>query len=615
MTDYDTRKRLEEALRARAGQARTDHPVSYAQRPLLMLHRMNPDSASYNVAFTARFTGGFEAAAFHRAVRSLVGRHAALRTTFGRVGADGRDDVRQTVHGWLEPDVTEQDAGQWDEERTQEAVRDAYREPFDLVTGPPIRVRVYRRAPGEAVVLLALHHVVCDFWSLGVIVAELEQLYLAEVERRPVRLPAGNVPYHDFVARQRELIAGERGARARSYWHTRLAGDLEPARWPRFAIDPADADAGGSIVFPVSAELTDGVSTLAREQGATPYAVLLTVFQLLVGGYTGRQDVLVGTPVAGRFDPSLGECVGNFVNPVVLRADLSDAVPFREQLTRTRRAVVEALEHQDYPFELLVSELAPRRVSDRNPIFQAMFSYQKPSRYPALAGLYVADPGATPVGWAGLTAVPFRLDQQDDQLELVLEVVQDGDRLAGLLKYRRSVFSAPAAQQLIDDYLALLGAALADPGRSVAELSSMTGADRNTIPAGPDTGPASTGELTGHQVRRVTTVWQKVLGREGIGPDDNFFDLGGNSMLLMQVFEMLADETADTPLKVPDLFRYPTVTSLARHLGRGATTEDPDPSRVRAPSRRARLAEGTARSARLRARDRHRPATEGDRDV
>ncbi|MEP7192902.1 MAG: condensation domain-containing protein [Actinomycetota bacterium] len=622
MTDYDIRKRLEAALRLRAGQAQTDYPLSYAQRPLLMLHRMNPDSASYNVAFTARFTGGFDSAAFHRAIQSLVGRHPALRTTFGRVGTDGQDDTagRQTVHGWLEPDFAELDARQWSEQQLDDAVRSAYREPFDFTTGPLIRVRAYPVASGEAVVLLTLHHVVCDFWSLGVILAELEQLYLAEAKRRPAQLPARNVPYSDFVAYQRELIDGEKGSRARSYWHAQLSGQLEPAEWPRFELDPGDVSEGGSIVFPFPAELAHGVLALANAERVTPYAVLLTAFQVLVSRYTGQRDVLVGTPVAGRTDLALAECVGNFVNPVVLRADLRDAVPFREQLGRTRRTVVEALEHQDYPFELLVSELAPRRVDDRNPIFQAMFSYQKPSRYPALAGLYVADEGAAPVAWAGLTAVPFRLSQQDDQLELVLEVVHDGDRLVGVLKYRKSVFSAEAARQATGNYLALLRAAMADPGRGVSELPMATevdhGFNRNTaqvVSAAPQSEPRGAALIAAE--RRVTAVWQRVLGRERIGTEDNFFDLGGTSMLLMQVHELLVDEAADRPLKVHELFRYPTVASLARRLGQTDAAVSPGPARGRTPSRRVQLAHGTARSARLRARERHRADTDGGKDV
>jgi len=474
MTDYDLRKKLEAALRARAGQARTEHPLSYAQSSMLMLHQMDPDSASYNVALTARFTGGFDTAAFHGALQSLVGRHAALRTTFSRAGDRDGTAGRQTVHGWLEPDFAELDARQWTEGELREAVRVAYREPFDLVSGPPLRARAYLVAPGEAVVLLAAHHVACDFWSLGTMLAELEQLYVAETERRPAGLPGRNRPYSDFVAYQRELIADERGGRARSYWHAQLSGDLELAQWPRFDLDPADTGGGGSLMFTIPAELAADVFALAKAEAVTPYVVLLTAFQVLVGRYTGRRDVLVGSPFAGRTDPALAESVGNFVNSVVLRADLSDAVSFREQLGRTRRTVAEAFEHQDYPFELLVSELAPRRVDGRNPIFQAMFIYQKSSRHPAHAALHAAEEGAAPVGWAGLSAAPFPLAKQDDQFELTLEVVHDGDRLVALLKYRKSVFSAAAAGRAAEHYATLLRAAVAGPDRSVAELPLLS---------------------------------------------------------------------------------------------------------------------------------------------
>ncbi|MEU9097972.1 amino acid adenylation domain-containing protein [Streptomyces sp. NPDC048361] len=544
MTDYDLRKKLEAVLRARAGQARTEHPLSYAQSSLLMLHQMDPDSASYNVALTARFTGGFDSAPFHRALQSLVGRHAALRTTFSRAGADdgGGPTGCQTVHGWLEPDFVEVDAQRWTEAELQEAVRAAYREPFALVSGSPLRARAYRVAPGEAVVLLAAHHVVCDFWSLGTMLAELEQLYAAEVERRPAGLPGDNKPYSDFVAYQRELIADDRGARARAYWHTQLSGRLESAEWPRFDLDPADVDGGGSLMFPIPADLAADVFALAKAEGVTPYAVLLTAFQLLVGRYTGGRDVLVGSPFAGRTDPALADCVGNFMNPVVLRADLSDAVSFREQLGRTRRTVAQAFEHQDYPFELLVSELAPRRADGRNPIFQTMFIYQKSGRHPAHAALHVADEGASPAPWAGLTAAPFPLDKQDNQLELMLEVVHDGDRLVGVLKYRKSVFSAAAAGRAAEHYTTLLRAAVAGPDRSVAELPILDeagqGVDRQPVPvsvASDDSLAArfrqaaeqhahrtavrcEGDELTYAELDELAGRWTARLRAEGVGP-------------------------------------------------------------------------------------------------
>ncbi|MFD7393532.1 amino acid adenylation domain-containing protein [Streptomyces virginiae] len=544
MTDYDLRKKLEAVLRARAGQARTEHPLSYAQSSLLMLHQMDPDSASYNVALTARFTGGFDSAAFHRALQSLVGRHAVLRTTFSRAGAGDGDGPagRQTVHGWLEPDFAEVDAHGWTEGELQEAVRAAYREPFALVTGSPLRARTYRVAPGEAVVLLAAHHVVCDFWSLGTMLAELEQLYAAEVERRPAGLPGHNKPYSDFVAYQSELIADDRGARARAYWHAQLSGPSEPAEWPRFDLDPADVDGGGSLMFPLPADLAADVFALAKAEAVTPYVVLLTAFQILVGRYIGRHDVLVGSPFAGRTDPALAECVGNFMNPVVLRADLSDAASFREQLGRTRRTVAEAFEHQDYPFELLVGELAPPRADGRNPFFQTMFIYQKSARHPAHAALHVADEGASPAPWAGLTAAPFPLDKQDNQLELMIEVVHDGDRLVGVLKYRKSVFSAAAAGRAAEHYVTLLRAAVAGPDRSVADLPIQDeaghGVDRHPVPVpvAPDDSLAARFRQAAEQHAHRTAVrcegdaltyaeldelagrWTARLRAEGIGP-------------------------------------------------------------------------------------------------
>ncbi|HET9172572.1 MAG TPA: condensation domain-containing protein [Actinospica sp.] len=606
MTDYDLRKKLEAALRVRAEQARTEHPLSYGQSSLLMMHQMDPDSASYNVALTARFSGGFDSAAFHGALLSLVGRHAALRTTFSRAGAEDGDGPagRQIVHGWLEPDFAELDARQWAETALEDAVRAAYREPFALVSGSPLRVRVYRVEPGEAVVLMAAHHAVCDFWSLGTMLAELEQLYAAEVERRPAALPGRNKPYSDFVAYQRELISDARGARARTYWHERLSGELEPVEWPRFDLDPADADGGGSLMFPLPADLVADVFALAKVEAVTPYVVLLTAFQVLVGRYTGSRDVLVGSPFAGRTDPALADCVGNFMNPVVLRADLSDAVSFREQLGRTRRTVAEAFEHQDYPFELLVSELAPRRADGRNPIFQTMFIYQKSGRHPAHAALHVADKGATPGVWAGLTAAPFPLDKQDDQLELLLEVVHDGGRLVALLKYRKSVFSEAAAGRAAEHYVTLLRSAVAGPDRSVADLPldsqgrlEIEGRVETQVPVAPRTVVAA---APSEHERRVTAVWQQVLQRREFGREDNFFDLGGTSMLLLQVYELLDGAAADPPLKGSELFRYPTVASLAARLGGGEGRD-----RDRTSSRRAaRLADDTVRGARLRARER-----------
>ncbi|WP_435245005.1 non-ribosomal peptide synthetase [Streptomyces tendae] len=466
MTEYATRRRLQEMLRRRASGARTEVPLSYGQHSLLLLHQLDPAGPAYNVGFAARFTGGFDADALHEALRSLVTRHEMLRTTF----PDWEVSGRQAVHGWLEPGFERVGGAGWDEGRLRERMQADYRRPFDLAGGPPVRAHVYDLAPGEAGVLLVLHHLVVDFHSLGVLVEELGELYAGEVRHRPAALPEQRVRYADFVRYQQELLADDRGARARAYWHGQLGGELPVCEWPAFRLDPDREGGGASADFELPADLAREVFAFAKRERVTPYVLLLTVYQALVSRYTGSDEVLVGTPVAGRTDPSFDACVGYFVDPSVLRADFVGGPSFREALRATRRRIAEALEHQDYPFELLVRELVPRRVADRNPVFQTMFVYQKPQRLPELASLYMGVERESPVSWGGLTLRPVRLAQQENQLDLILEVVQDEDRLLGVVKYRDSVFSRSAARRAVTHFERLLRAAMAAPDRPVTEL-------------------------------------------------------------------------------------------------------------------------------------------------
>ncbi|WP_405606514.1 non-ribosomal peptide synthetase [Streptomyces sp. NBC_00076] len=540
MTHYATRRRLEELLRRRASEARTEVPLSYGQHSLLLLHHRDSDSAAYHVGFAARFTGGFDAGALRGALRSLVTRHEMLRTTFRGWDVHGR----QTVHGWLEPGFEQTDATGWDERELHERVHADYRRPLDVLAGPLVRAHVYDVAPGEAVVLLVLHHLVVDFHSLGVLLPELGELYAGEVRRQPVPLPAQVVGYADFVRYQQELLADERGARARAYWHEQLAGDLPVCEWPAFRVDPGEAQGGASADFALPAELAREVFDFARAENVTPYVLLLTVYQALISRNTGDDEVLVGTPVAGRTDAAFDGCVGYFVDPSVLRADFSGAPSLRDALRATRRRVAEALEYQDYPFELLVRELAPRRSADRNPVFQTMFIYQKPQRFPELASLYMGVPYATPVSWGGLTLRPFRLAQQEDQLDLILEIVQDAERLLGVVKYRRSVFSRGAAERAVAHFERLLRAGMAEPDRPMGELPLVTEAElahpRKTAPVRIDASDSlvrrferTAARRAGHPAVRcagrgltyaeldgLADVWAARLRAEGVGPGD-----------------------------------------------------------------------------------------------
>lgn len=469
MADISVRKRIEAELRRRAASVRTEHPLSYGQRSMWLLNRMDPDSAAYNIAFAARAHGPVDPAALRDALRSLTGRHEALRTTF----AERDGDTRQIVHGWLEPGWSETDASGWSPQRLREDVRAAYRQPFDVEHGPLIRATLWRTAPDRAVLLLAIHHLVADFRTLELLLDELGTLYLAERGRGDGRLPSGHAPYHEYVTWQRDYLAGERGSEAAAYWRERLSGELETTRWPAFHTDPEAArEPGASEYFQLDGELTKRVLAYARQENTTPYIVQLTAFQALIARYTGQDDVLVGAPVAGRTEPRFQRCAGYFTDPVVLRADLSGDPSFAELLRRTRSGVTEALEYQDYPFERLVQELSPRRTPGVNPVFQSMFVYQKPAVLPGLAALHWGDesPGGPAVAWADLELRPWRLPQQEGQLDLQLEVVEDGERLLGTLKYRPALFSPTAVRRLVENFSVLLSAALDDPARGVARL-------------------------------------------------------------------------------------------------------------------------------------------------
>ncbi|GLZ28444.1 hypothetical protein Lesp02_06340 [Lentzea sp. NBRC 105346] len=500
--------------------------LSHGQHALWLLCQMAPESSAFNVAFTARIRHGFVAERFRRAIRDLVARHPALRTTFHH--------ATRTVHAELSPEFTVIDATGWSDERLREAVRADYERPFALDSGPMLRVSVFGLDGDECVVLLTTHHLICDFSSLSQLLEELSALYLGE---EPATREKAS--YDEFVHRRRRYLDSDRACRAREHWHERLAGPLPVTEWPAFGCP--DQRGASSVSFRIEPELAEGLRALASAEQATPYMVLVTAFQVLIHRYTGQDDVLVGTPVAGRTDPVFDETVGYFADPVVLRAGLRDEPAFRAQLRQTRRSVAEALEHQDYPFELLVRELAPPRVPGVNPIFQSMFVYHRPRRFPEWISLYVGDETAEPVSWGGLRLTPFPLHQQEGQHDLLIEVVEDGDRLHGVLKYRRSVFSDEAARRAVDHYLTLLRSIVADPDRSVARLTMIDSAGAQSLRQRVDDRPDSVlhrferalaghagrvavrfrgTELTYRELDRRAGRWAAELVRRGVRPGD-----------------------------------------------------------------------------------------------
>ncbi|HYH79110.1 MAG TPA: amino acid adenylation domain-containing protein, partial [Longimicrobium sp.] len=344
-------------------------PLSFAQERLWFLDRLEPGSTTYNIPAAWRLGGALDAAALERALGEIVRRHEALRTVFAEV--DGSPvQVIAPFGGFALP--VEDLSGDSDREaalgrRAGEEARRA----FDLSAGPLFRAALLRLGDEDHVLLLSMHHIVTDGWSMGVLFRELSALYAAYREGGESPLADLAVQYADHAVWQREQLEGEVLDRQLSYWRERLAGAPEllelPADRPR---PPVQTYRGASVPVQLSPELLERLQALGRSEGATLYMTLLGAFQVLLSKYSGSEDVVVGSPIAGRTRGEVEELIGLFLNTLVLRTDLSGDPSFRELLGRVREATLGAYEHQEVPFEKLVAELQPERSLSHSPLFQ-----------------------------------------------------------------------------------------------------------------------------------------------------------------------------------------------------------------------------------------------------
>ncbi|MEM7052805.1 MAG: amino acid adenylation domain-containing protein, partial [Acidobacteriota bacterium] len=428
---------------------------SFAQRRLWFLDRLDPQSTAYNVPLAVRLPTMASPAAVAAALGAIVARHRVLRTTFPEDESLGeRRDVLETLP---EIDLTAlpPDCGAEEERR---AARWLVGEPFDLAAGPLLRAALLHSAAGRTLFLVQ-HHIITDGWSLEVLVGELKQLL------QGAALPALGLQYDDYAAWQRRWLAGERRRRLLARWRRRLA-DLEPLELPTDRRRNALPGGRGAVWrFPFPEDLGKGLVAFAEGRGETPFMVLLAVFQACLGRWTGRRDLAVGSPVAGRRRPELEGLLGFFVNTLVLRAELPPEAAFADLLTATRRRSLAAFADQDLPFEELVEALAPVRDLRQTPLVQVLFVLQNLPR-PALE--------LSPLGELAEDAVPAKLD-------LTFEVEQVGDRFRGRFEYRPELFDEVTMRRWAEAYLRLLSAGVEAPDQRLAELPLLSPAQRHQL--------------------------------------------------------------------------------------------------------------------------------------
>jgi amino acid adenylation domain-containing protein len=435
-------------------------PLSFAQERLWFLDQILDDRSLYNIPMALELRGALNRAALRQAVETLVARHEILRTSFpdqDGVPHQHITDEVDTALDWLERDLGDNP----DEEAVRALVEAEAARPFELGTGPLIRVGLFRRGRERHVLLITMHHAVSDGWSMGVFWQELTALYRAFLNGEPSPLPALPIQYADYAAWQREWLKGGELERQLSYWRSHLA-DLAllelPTDRPRTAMQ---SYRGKGFPLVLDSGLVEGLRALGRGEGATLFMALLAGFKVLLYRYSGQTDIAVGTPLSGRNRSEVEGLLGLFINSLVIRGDVSGNPTFRELLGRIREVSLEAHTYQDLPFERLVEELQPERDASRNPLFQVMLSLQNtPPAENTLEGL-------------DLDYFDFERDLTHFDLSLSLWETNDpeqGDVVTGAWEFAVELFDEDTVRRMHGHFENLLRDAVENPDRRVSEL-------------------------------------------------------------------------------------------------------------------------------------------------
>ena len=425
-------------------------PLSFAQQRLWFLDQLEPGSPLYNIPTVVRLAGPLDVSALTRALEELVRRHETLRTTFATRDESPVQCIATSVSVPLELTEVQHLPPPQREARVRELARDEALRPFDLVHGPLLRTTLLRLAPDEHVLLLVLHHIISDGWSMGVLVREVAQLYAAFASGRPPALPPLPVQYVDFALWHRSWLQGEVLEAQLGYWKQRFAGQLPildlPTDHPR---PPVQTFRGAQHFFSLPPALSEALGAYSRQQGATLFMTLLAAFQALLHRYSGQEDIIVGSPIAGRNRSELEGLIGFFVNTLALRTDLGGTPSFQTLLARVREVTLGAYAHQDLPFEKLVEELHPERDLSRPPLFQVMFALQNvPLSVPSMAGL---------------TLTSLDLEGGVAMFDLSLFMQETPRGLRGRLEYNTDLFEAATVVRLAEHFQTLLTGAIARP--------------------------------------------------------------------------------------------------------------------------------------------------------
>ena len=443
-------------------------PLSFAQERMWFLDQLEPGNPAYNRPVYLRLMGGLNVAVLEKSLNEIVDRHEALRTVFQ--ATDGRP--AQVVTPTLTLSLPVVDLHNLPEAEREEEVRrlttEEAQRPFDLAQGPFLKAALLKLGEEEHLLLLFMHHIVFDGWSVGVLHRELTALYEAFSTGEPSPLPELPIQYADFAHWQRGWMDGDILQEGLAYWRQGLDGAPAVLELPTDRPRPAvQTSRGASQSMTLPKTLSKSLKVLSQGEGVTIFMTLLAAFGTLLHRYTGQDDIVVGSPIAGRNRAEMEGLIGVFINTLVLRTDFSGNPTFRELLGRVRETALGAYAHQNLPFEKLVEELKPERNLSHTPLFQVMFNYEDfPDKFTETQGLRIDE---------------FGFDNKVALFDLTLEIVSKDEELSCIFEYNTDLFEEATIERMLGNYETILGGIVAAPEQRLSHLPLLTERERHQL--------------------------------------------------------------------------------------------------------------------------------------
>ena len=444
------------------------YPLSFAQERLWFMDQLAPGNSFYNIPIAVRLVGELDERVLSQVVNEVVHRHEVLRTTFATVDSVQVQNVATELAVALPmEDLTDMPEGER-ERRAQELVQTEAQTPFDLGTGPLLRVRLLRLTATEHILLFTVHHIVADGWSMGVLVQEVAALYTAYVQQQPSPLPKLAIQYADFAHWQRQWLSGSVLQQQLTYWTEHLAGAPTLLNLPTDRPRPSvQSYRGATHSFTIAAPTVTGLYRVSQQAQATLFMTLAAALNVLLARYSGQTDICIGTPIANRTRAELEPLIGFFVNTLVLRTQIDRTQSFVTLLEQVRTTALQAYAHQDLPFEHLVEAVNPTRQLSHTPLFQVM--------------LVLQNAPMDSLRLPGLTLSSMQVEGTTAQFDLTVDLVEAEGQFYGTVGYSTDLFDTATIERLTSHYIRLLDGIVADPTVRVRDFTMLSVAERTQL--------------------------------------------------------------------------------------------------------------------------------------